>query len=235
MSAMTVAQIARMLDLSAVQAQHNEDDIRALAACARKYRCVAAFALPSLTPLLAELLAGDKDIAVGGVVGFPAGGDTTAAKVAQARELVQIGCGELDMVINVGLLRSGRTDRVRDDIVAVREAAGRLPLKVILECHHLTDEQIRSACAACVETGAAYVKTGTGWAPTGATAHNVALMHQCVGGKCLVKAAGGIRDLATLLELHRLGASRFGVGIGSAIAILQQAAGQGGAAASEGY
>lgn len=221
---LTTSQIARMMDLAAVQAQHTEEDIRDLAAWAKKYRCIATLALPSLTPLLLDLMAGEADIAVGGVVGFPSGGDTTSSKAAMAGELRRMGCGELDMVINVGLLRSGRLDRVSEDIAAVKEAAEGLPLKVILECHYLSVEQIRAACDCCLRAEVAFVKTATGWAPTGATRENITLIKQCVGEGCAIKAAGGVRDVATLEEFHRLGATRFGVGLGSGKAILEQAA-----------
>ena len=219
---MTLTELVRMMDLSAVRAESDEAEVRAMAEWARKYQCVAVFALPALSPLLCELLAGEPAVAVGGVVGFPSGGVTTATKTREAEELLGMGCRELDMVINIGLLRSGRHDEVRADIRAVVDTAGRVPVKVILECHHLTDDQIRMACRLCEEAGAAFVKTGTGWAPTGATVHNVALMKSCVGDRLKVKAAGGVRSLETLIELHRAGATRFGIGLSSAVAILQQ-------------
>ena len=221
---LSVPELARMIDLSAVTAAHNEADVRRLAQLAREKQCVAAFALPGLTPLLGELLEGEPAIALGGVVGFPSGGTLTAHKAIEARELARLGCRELDMVINIGWLRSGWEAQVRDDIRAVVEAAEGRPVKVILECHYLSEDEIRRGCALCVEAGASFVKTGTGWAPTGATAANIALMKACVGDACQVKAAGGVRTLETLVELHRLGATRFGIGVDSAIRIFEQCA-----------
>jgi deoxyribose-phosphate aldolase len=218
----TIKELVRMLDLSAVRAECDESEVRAIADLARTHGCIAAFALPSLTPLLCELLQGENAIAAGGVVGFPSGGPTTKMKVAEAKELLAMGCRELDMVISVGLLRSGRLREVGEDIRAVVEAARGVPIKVILECHYLSDEQIRQGCACSEEGGAAFVKTGTGWAQTGATLHNVQLMKACVGDRLGVKAAGGVRDLKTLLELHRAGASRFGIGLASARGILRE-------------
>lgn len=218
----TIGELVRMLDLSAVRAECDESEVRAVADWSRRYRCKAAFALPSLTPLLCKLLDGDEAVAVGGVVGFPAGGTTTRMKAAEAGELLGMGCREIDMVISVGLLRSGRLDEVRDDIRAVVAAAKGVPVKVILECHYLSDEQIRQGCACSEEGGASFVKTGTGWAPTGATLHNVRLMKACVGDRLGVKAAGGVRDLKGLLELYRAGATRFGIGLSSAKGILQE-------------
>ena len=217
-------EIARMMDLSAVQAQNTEDDVKALVDLAKVHQCIAVFSLPSLTPLAARLLKGKAGINLGGVVGFPSGGGSTTIKVAEAQELIKMGCHELDMVINVGLLRSGRLEEVQHDVRSVVEIADGIPVKVILECHHLTDDQIQKGCEISITAGAAYVKTGTGWAETGATVHNVALMNACAGGKISIKAAGGIRDLDTLLELHRRGAARFGVGYESAKHILSQAA-----------
>ncbi len=218
----TIGELVRMLDLSAVRAESDESEVRAMADWARKYRCIAAFALPALTPLLCELLRDDEAVAVGGVVGFPSGGETTGMKIREAEELLAMGCRELDMVIGIGLLRSGRLGEVREDIRAVVEAARGAPVKVILECHHLSEEQIRQGCACSEEAGASFVKTGTGWAPTGATLRNVRLMKSCVGDRLGVKAAGGVRDLKTLLELHRAGASRFGIGLSSAKGILRE-------------
>lgn len=128
---MKLTELVRMMDLSAVRADSDETEVRAMAEWARKYQCVAVFALPALTPLLCELLAGEQAVAVGGVVGFPSGGVTTATKAREAAELLGMGCRELDMVINVGLLRSSRHDEVRADIRAVVDTAGRVPVKVI--------------------------------------------------------------------------------------------------------
>lgn len=221
---LTVEKLARMMDLSAVRTEVDEDEVHRLAQTAQKYNCVCTFVLPSHLPLLKTLLADSPSVGVGAVVGFPSGAHSTATKVAEAREQLALGAVELDMVINVGMLRSGRDGYVFDDIRAVVEAAAGTPVKVILEAHWLTDEQIVRGCQLSVHAGAAFVKTGTGWAPTGATLHNVRLMKSTVGNAAQVKSAGGVRDLETVLEMIRLGVTRFGVGLGSGVKILEQCA-----------
>ena len=218
--ALTPRQVARMIDLSCVQADSTEPEMRAAAALAKRHTCAAVFALPAHTPLVVELLADRPDVIAGGVVGFPDGGATTAGKVAEAKELLAMGCRELDMVIDIAWLKAGRRDLVLDDIASVIGAAGGVPVKIILECHHLTDNEIIKACK--MEAGVAYVKTGTGWAPTGATLENVKLMKRTVGDRCGIKAAGGVRDLETLLAMHELGATRFGIGVRTAQKILEE-------------
>lgn len=220
---LTPQQIARMIDVSCVQAGSTEQEIREAAELAKKHNCVCVIVLPAHTPLAIELLADSPDILVGGVAGFPDGSATTAGKVAETKELLAMGCKEIDMVINITWLKAGRYDQVREDIDSVIRSAGGVPVKVILECHHLTDKEIVKACEICAGAGAAFVKTGTGWAPTGATVENIALMKQTVGDRCGVKAAGGVRDLETLLAMYELGATRFGIGVRTAEKILAAA------------
>jgi deoxyribose-phosphate aldolase len=220
---LSTAEIARMIDVSAVKAEDSEDDVRRMVETARGFGCVAVIPLPAMTALAVRLLEGDPRIAVGGVAGFPSGGETTATKVFQAREMIEAGCTEIDMVLNVGLLRSGRHAAVTEDIRAVVQACGPVPVKVILECHHLDEGQLLAGCDCAVEAGAAWVKTSTGWPPTGATPQNISLMKARVGERIGVKAAGGIRDLATLVELYRRGARRFGLGWRTATGILKEA------------
>jgi deoxyribose-phosphate aldolase len=124
-----------------------------------------------------------------------------------------MGCAEIDMVNNIAWVKAGQEDRYTADVRAVVEAAEGRPVKVILECHWLTEDEITRACQWCIAAGAAWVKTGTGWAPTGATLDNVALMKRTVGARCGVKAAGGVRDVQTLLALHARGARRFGISV----------------------
>jgi deoxyribose-phosphate aldolase len=221
---LTVKQLARMLDLSAVRTEVDLAEVCRLAEVARQYHCVCAFVLPCYFPEIKALLAGAPDVGVGGVVGFPSGAHSTEIKVAEAREQLTLGAVELDMVINVGMLRSGRDQQVADDIRAVVEAAGAVPVKVILEAHYLKDDEIIRGSQLAVRAGAAFVKTGTGWAPTGATLHNVRLIKSAVGDTARVKAAGGVRDLKTVVEMIRLGVSRFGVGLGSGTKILEECA-----------
>ena len=220
---LTTADIARMIDLSAVRAEDNDDYIESLVACANKYRCIAVFPLPSRVPLVRELLGPNTEMIIGGAVGFPSGGQTTAAKVFETKELISMGCTEIDMVINISKLRSGRTDEVCADIRAVVDAAAGMPVKVILECHYLSDAQILQACDEAMRAKVDWVKTGTGWAPSGATLKNIALIKGHVGDAVGVKAAGGIRDLNTLLEMYKLGARRFGLGLNSSTKILEEA------------
>jgi deoxyribose-phosphate aldolase len=221
---LTAQQLARMLDLSAVRTEVDLAEVRLLAEAARRYHCVCVFVLPCYFSELKALLADTPDVGMGGVVGFPSGAHSTAIKVAEAREQLRAGATELDMVINVGMLRSGRDQYVVDDIRAVVEAAGSVPVKVILEAHYLKDDEIIRGSQLAVRAGAAFVKTGTGWAPTGATLHNVRLIKSAVGDAARVKAAGGVRDLKTVVEMIRLGVSRFGVGLGSGTKILDECA-----------
>jgi deoxyribose-phosphate aldolase len=223
---LTVERLARMMDLSAVRAEVDAAEVRRLADAARRWNCVCAFVLPCYQAELKTLLADTPQVGRGGVVGFPSGAHTTAIKVAEAREQLDLGVTEVDMVINVGMLRSGRTQAVADDLRAVVEAAQGVPVKVILEAHWLTDEQIITGSRLAVEAGAAFVKTGTGWAPTGATLHNVQLIRAAVGDKAQVKAAGGVRDLATVVEMIRLGVTRFGVGQATGVKLLEACAAQ---------
>jgi deoxyribose-phosphate aldolase len=210
-----------MVDLSCVQANSSINEIKEVAEFAIKYNCICTFALPAHTPVLVELLKDYPDILVGGVVGFPGGGTSTKGKVAEAKELMEMGVNELDMVINIAWLKNLQYDLVEADIKAVVDTAGDIPVKVILECHHLNDEEIVKACEIAVKAGVSFVKTGTGWAPTGATLENVALMKASVNGACEVKAAGGVRDLDTLLAMHERGVTRFGIGIRTAKSIFE--------------
>jgi deoxyribose-phosphate aldolase len=221
---LTVNELARMVDLSAVRTDVPIAEVRQLAALARQYNCVCAFAMPCYTRELAAMLADAPQVRVGGTVGFPSGASTPAVKAAEARQQLADGADELDMVMNVGLLLSERYGGVVADIRAVVDAAGATPVKVILETHYLSDDQIRRGAELCLRAGAAFVKTGTGWTPTGATPHNVSLIKSVVGDKARIKAAGGIRDLASLVELYRCGARRFGLGLASGAKILAEAA-----------
>lgn len=213
-----------MLDLSAVRTDVDTAEVHALADAAKRYGCVSAFVLPCYLPELRTLLADAPEVGIGAVVGFPSGAHSTAIKVAEALEQLDQGASELDMVINVGLLRSDCDARVEDDIRAVVEAAAGTPVKVILETHYLTADQIVRGSQIAVRAGAAFVKTATGWAPTGATLDNIRLIRSAVGDRAKIKAAGGVRDLETVVEMIRLGVSRFGVGLGSGAAILDACA-----------
>ena len=203
--------IAKMIDVSAVRADSDDRAVADAVACARQYGCFLVTTLPAQAGRTRQLLIDAPHIKLGGNVGFPSGGQTTHTKVIETSELVQLGVDEVDMVIDIGAHLSGRYDHVRSDIEAVVEAASGLPVKVILECHHLSDDQIRRGCDLAVEAGAHYVKTGTGWAPTGATLHNISVIQQQVKGTIGIKASGGIRDPETLTAMYELGVRRFGI------------------------
>lgn len=219
-----VRQLARMMDFSAVRTDVDEAEIRELVRQGLAHCCICVFPMPCYMALCRELLAGSPDVGLGGVVGFPSGAVATPIKVAEARQQLADGACELDMVLNVGWLRSGQHDRVLSDIKAVVDAAGRTLVKVILEAHYLDDDQIKKGSELIVRAGAAFVKTGTGWTPTGATAHNVSLIKATIGNAAGIKAAGGVRDLKTLVELHRCGATRFGISHVSGTRILGECA-----------
>ncbi len=214
-------QIAKMIDISAVQAPHGEEEIQELVTCAREFGFGAVHVLPAWVPFARALLPKAHSVSLGSPVGFPSGGNHAAIKRAEALQIVADGADELDMMINVGKLRSGRDDYVFEELRSVIEAVT-VPVKVILETHYLTNDEIKRACELCVSARAEYVKTSTGWADTGATLENVAFIAACVGGKIGIKAAGGIRDLDTLLRMYRLGVRRFGINLTASVEIVRE-------------
>lgn len=174
---------------------------------------------------------GGRGPVVATVVGFPNGYSTGASKAFEAREVIGLGAVEVDMVINVGELKSGRTGAVLDEIRGVVEAVGEASggsglVKVILETALLGDDEKRVACELSVEAGAAFVKTSTGFGPGGATEADVRLMREVVGSGVGVKASGGIRDRRTALAMIEAGASR--LGCSASVAIVSGSIGEGG-------
>ena len=220
---MNIQSIAKMIDISTVKAESTLSEIERVADVAKHFRFICAFAMPCFTERLVNLLADADDIKVGGVVGFPSGADTTSLKIACAKEMMATGVDELDMVINVGKLKSGLDNEVYEDIHAIVETAQGMPVKCILEIAHLTNDEIRRGSSIAVRAGVTYVKTGTGWAGKPTTVDTIRTIQSEIGDSALIKAAGGVKDLATLLAMTEAGASRFGIGINSAISIMKEA------------
>jgi deoxyribose-phosphate aldolase len=206
----TLEQLAKTIDHSLLKPEMTAGEVIAGCETARRFHVASVCVKPCHVALAANILAGG-DVAVGTVIGFPHGSTTTAAKAAEAKEAIANGATELDMVLNIGELRSGHSDFVREDIRAVVEAArGKAIVKVILENAYLTDEQKVAACKLCEAAGAHFVKTSTGFAPTGATVADLKLMRSSVGPHMHVKAAHGVRTLDAALEMIDAGAVRIG-------------------------
>lgn len=219
---MDLLQIPRLVDISAVRTDVTLQELDEIIALTKQHRFICAFAMPCFTSYLVQKLSSDTDIMVGGVIGFPSGADTTSIKVAQAKEMIALGVDELDMVINVGALKSGKYDVVRDDIKAVVDAANGMPLKSILEIAYLTDEEIMKGAELAVSAGVQYVKTGTGWASKPTTVQTIKLIKSAIGDDAYIKAAGGVRTLDSLLEMVDAGCNRFGIGIKSIVSIMRE-------------
>jgi deoxyribose-phosphate aldolase len=218
---LTARDVARLIDISAVQAPHGAREIRDLVGNAKEFHFIAVHVLPCWVTFLKELLADSPDILIGAPVGFPAGAHRREIKVAEAKLLLHDGVQEMDMMLNVGKLRSGEYGYCEEEIREVVQTAGEVPVKVILEVHYLNREQLKRACEVCINAGAAFVKTATGWAASGATLDVVQFITSFVGAAIKVKAAGNIRTLDTLLKMHRMGVSRFGINLNSSMDIVR--------------
>jgi len=208
---LTYEDVAKTIDHSLLRPELDDQFITDGCRLAAEYRVASVCCKPADVKRAAELLAG-SGVAVGTVIGFPHGGTTTAVKVFEAEEALRSGATELDMVINIGALRSGRDAYVSGEIasiVAKAHPAGAI-VKVILENAYLDDDQKVRACRLAETAGADYVKTSTGFAPTGATHEDLALMRRTVSSRVGVKAAGGVRTLDGLLEVMELGVTRIG-------------------------
>lgn len=212
--------VARLIDHTLLKPEAAREDIVKLCREARTYRFASVCVNPYWVPMAASELAG-SEVKVCTVVGFPLGATSTEAKVAETATALRAGAQEIDMVINVGALRSGDHDTVKSDIHEVVKVshAARAIVKVILETALLSDAQKTTACNLAKQAGADFVKTSTGFARAGATPQDVALMRQTVGPQMGVKAAGGIRTLEDLKRMVEAGATR--IGASASIAIVE--------------
>ena len=207
----TYEQFTKVIDHSLLQPQLTEDDVFVGCKIAKQYDTASVCVKPYHVKLAARLLA-DTTVVVSTVVGFPHGSATTMTKLIEAKQALEEGAIELDMVINYGQLRSGYIDYVKREVQLICAAAhvNNAKVKVIFENAYLTDEQKIAACKLCDEAGADWVKTSTGFAPTGATVADIKLMRANVSDKVQVKAAHGIRTLAAALEMIDAGVTRIG-------------------------
>jgi len=203
--------IAALIDHTILKADATREDVLKVCREARQYSFASVCVNPYWVPLVKAELAGSP-VKVCTVVGFPLGATSTEAKVAETVAAVRAGAQEIDMVINLGALKSGDTDAVKQDIqavVKVAHAAGAI-VKVILETALLDDTQKTVASKICKAAGADFVKTSTGFSTSGATAHDIALMRAAVGPELGVKASGGIRTLQDVQAMTAAGATRIG-------------------------
>ena len=207
---MTRDELARLLDHSVLKPEATEHDLRAGAEVVRAWRVGYYCVQPCWVRFAAGLLSG-TDARIVSVVGFPHGCDHTDVKARAAAMAVADGAGEIDMVMGFGALRSRHARDVAADIAAVVRAVPAAPVKVILETAALTDDEKRLACRIACDAGAAFVKTSTGFHPSGgASVADVRLLRAAVGPGIGVKASGGIRDLADARAMLDAGASRIG-------------------------
>jgi deoxyribose-phosphate aldolase len=203
--------IAALIDHTILKPEATRDDVVKICREARQYGFASVCVNPYWVPLVRAQLAGST-VKVCTVVGFPLGATSTEAKVAETAAALCAGAEEIDMVINIGALRSGDQEAVRQDIrqvVQTAHEAGAI-VKVILETALLDDAQKAAACTLAKQAGADFVKTSTGFSTSGATAHDVALMREVVGPEMGIKAAGGIRTLSDLRAMTAAGATRIG-------------------------
>jgi deoxyribose-phosphate aldolase len=216
------ADIARLIDHTLLKPEASREDVRKLCQEAVRYGFASVVVNPWYVSFAAELVRG-TEVKVCTVVGFPLGATLPQVKIFETEEVLKLGAQEIDMVINVGALKSGQDDVVESDIRRVVEAShrGGAICKVILETALLTLEEKVRACVAAKNARADFVKTSTGFGPGGATAEDVQLMRCIVGGEIGVKAAGGVRTLDDLKKMVAAGATR--IGASASVRILEQA------------
>ncbi|MFA6319279.1 MAG: deoxyribose-phosphate aldolase [Elusimicrobiota bacterium] len=217
-----------MCDHTLLKANATQEEVAKLCAEARTYCFASVCVNPSYVAFSAQLLRG-SGVKVCTVIGFPLGSTTSTVKAVEARDAIANGADEIDMVINIGALKSGNDAVVFDDIRAVREATRGRVLKVILETSLLSREEKVRACLLSKKAGADFVKTSTGFSTGGATVEDVRLMRETVGPAMGVKASGGIRDAKIAQAMIEAGATRLGTSATVAIVTAQ-----GGAPSGEG-
>ncbi|BCP61737.1 deoxyribose-phosphate aldolase [Streptococcus suis] len=206
----------KYIDHTILKPETTQEQVEKILSEAKEYDFASVCVNPTWVSLAAESLK-DSDVKVCTVIGFPLGANTSAVKAFETKDAIANGADEIDMVINVGALKSGNDALVLDDIKAVVDASGDKLVKVIIETCLLTDDEKVRACQLSKEAGADYVKTSTGFSTGGATVADVALMRKTVGPDMGVKASGGARSYEDAIAFIEAGASRIGASSGVAI------------------
>lgn len=222
MKDLTSRQAAAMIDISTVRTQHDFQDIEKAVEYAKRYHFINVHALPCWVRKLSEMLRDVDDVYVGAPVGFPSGAHKTSVKIMEAEQLLEDGVQEMDIVMNVGKFKNGDYNYVREEL---REIVGmtdhRVLTKAIIEINALDDVEMLKACDLVMESGADFVKTGTGWIPGTANLERIRKIKEHCGSAIKVKAAGGIRTREEFLALCEMGVERMGINLRSAINIVE--------------
>jgi deoxyribose-phosphate aldolase len=205
--------IAAYIDHTLLKPDATKDQIDVIVEEAAAHKFASVCVNPYWVSYCADKLQG-TDVKVCTVIGFPLGASTSAVKALETKDAIEKGAGEIDMVINIGALKSGDLVTVESDIRAVTEAADGVLTKVIIETALLTEEEKVTACELAVKAGADFVKTSTGFSGGGATVADIALMRKTVGPDIGVKASGGVRDREATLAMIEAGATRIGASAG---------------------
>ncbi|QXE00471.1 deoxyribose-phosphate aldolase [Terribacillus sp. DMT04] len=205
--------IAAYIDHTLLKPDATKEQIDVIVEEAAAHKFASVCVNPYWVSYCADKLQG-TDVKVCTVIGFPLGASTSAVKALETKDAIEKGAGEIDMVINIGALKSGDLVTVESDIRAVTEAANGVLTKVIIETALLTEEEKVTACELAVKAGADYVKTSTGFSGGGATVADIALMRKTVGPDIGVKASGGVRDREATLAMIETGATRIGASAG---------------------
>ena len=209
-------QLAQLIDHTLVRPDATLDDLAAACVDAKRYRFAALMVNGWHVARAKAALAG-TGVKVGAVVGFPHGACTTTVKIVEAMEAMKNGAEELDIVVNLGMVKSGRQELLEIDIKNVVAMTKGVVHKIIIECGALAPGEITDVCRTAVRAGTEFIKTSTGYGPRGATVDDLLAIRAVVGSTCRIKASGGIRDLETVKAMVQAGAERIGTSVGPAI------------------
>ena len=218
---MTSRDAARLIDISAVRTAHTLSDIEEVVKIAKQYRFINVHSLPCWTRTVREMLAGENDIFAGAPVGFPGGAHKTEVKLLEAEHLIKDGVQEMDIVMNVGRFKNAEYKFVVDEIKQILAITPKEVItKVIIEINALTAAEIEKAAEIIPDTGAEFLKTGTGWISAPLDVPLIKRIKDRVRGKIKLKAAGGIRTREEFEELTNYGVERFGINLKTALEIV---------------
>lgn len=219
---MTAFEAAQMIDISAVRTPHSLSDIQEIVDYAKQYKFINVHVLPSWIKVLAPMIKDEPDVYVGSPCGFPSGASTTETKIIEAQQMILDGVEEMDIVMNVGKFKNKEYSYVLDELkrlIALKKDY--MKTKVIIELNCLEDSELEAACKLVIDSGADFLKTGTGWVPGNANVERIRTIKKIVGNSIKIKAAGGIRTRAEFDELVEIGVERFGINTRSAIEIIK--------------